>query len=127
VWTRRLIEALKDCGISSGWAYKKKSSNIHLKMSDFAENFFDLLLNIQSERPDLIAPDIDVQEDFGLSQSERRGVTTRAQAVKVPQDVIDWVNRWNIGEDDIVQGPMRVVYSERKQMMVTFLQFALRL
>jgi hypothetical protein len=36
VWTRRLIEALKDCGISSGWAYTNKSSNIQLKMSDFA-------------------------------------------------------------------------------------------
>jgi hypothetical protein len=106
VWTRRLIKALKDCGISSGWAYQNKSSNIQLKMSDFAEIFFDLLLNTQSEHPDLIAPDIDVQEDFGLSRSERRGATSRAQAVKVPQDVIDWVNRWNIGEDDVVQGPM---------------------
>jgi hypothetical protein len=89
VWTRILIEALKECGISPGWAYQKKSSNIQLKMSDFAEFFFDLLLNIQSERPDLIAHDIDVQDDFGLSRSERRGATTRAQVVKAPQDVID--------------------------------------
>jgi hypothetical protein len=71
-------------------------------MSDFAEIFFDLRLNIQSESLDFIARDIYVQEDFGLSRSERRGDTTRAQAVKVPQDVIDWVNRWNIGKDDVV-------------------------
>jgi hypothetical protein len=127
VWTRRLIKALKYCGISSGWAYKKKSSNTQLSMSDFAEFFFDLLLNIQSERQYLIAHDIDVQEYFGLSRSERRGATTRAHAVKVRQDVIDWVNRWNMGEDDVVQGPMRVVYSERNQMMDMFLQFSLPL
>jgi hypothetical protein len=66
-----------------------------------------------------------MQEDFGLSRYERRGATTRAQAVKVPHDVLDWVNRWNIGEEDEVQGPMRVIYLERKQMMEMFLHFSL--
>jgi hypothetical protein len=57
----------------------------------------------------------------------RRGAITRVQAAQVPQDVIDWVNRWNIGEDDVVDRPMRVVYLERKQMMETFLAFSLAL
>ena len=47
--------------------------------------------------------------------------------MQVTQDVIDWVNRWNIGEDDVVHGPMWVVYSEIKQMMETFLEFSLAL
>jgi hypothetical protein len=71
--------------------------------------------------------DIDVLDAYGLARSLRRGATTRAQAAQVPQDVIDWVNRWNIGEDDVVHGPMRVVYLERKQMMETFLAFSLAL
>jgi hypothetical protein len=98
-----------------------------MKMSDFSETFFATLLDIQGERDDLIAGDIDVLDAYGLDRSLRRGATTRAQAEQVPQDVIDWVNRWNIGEDDFVHGPMWVVYLERKQMMETFLAVSLAL
>jgi hypothetical protein len=121
---RRLIKALEECGIEKVWAYKKRADSTQMKMSEFAESFFELLQEIQRDRPDLIAPEIDVIKDYGLSRSERHGATTRAQAVKVPQDVIDWVNRWNIGEEDVVHGPVRVVYLERKQMMETFLAFS---
>jgi hypothetical protein len=98
-----------------------------MKTSDFSETFFATLLDIQGERDDLIAGDIDVLDAYGLARSLCCGVTKCAQSVQVPQDVIDWVNRWNIGEDDVVHGPMRVVYSERKQMMETFLAFSLAL
>jgi hypothetical protein len=98
-----------------------------MKMSDFSEILFATLLDIQGERDDLIAGDIDVLDAYGLARSLRRGATTRAQAAQVPQDIIDWVNRWNIGEDDVVHRPMRVVYSERKQMMEIFLAFSLAL
>jgi hypothetical protein len=84
-------------------------------------------LDIQGECDDLIAGDIGVLDAYGLARSLRRGATTRAQAAQVPQDVIDWVNRWNIGEGDVVHGPIRVVYSERKQIMETFLAFSLAL
>ena len=42
------------------------------------------------------------------------------QMTKVPKDIIDWVNIWNIGEVDVVQGPMRIVYSEQKQTTENF-------
>jgi hypothetical protein len=85
-----------------------------MKMSDFTETLFAALLDIQGERDDLIAGDIDVLDAYGLAKSLRRGATTCAQAAQVPQDVIDWVNCWNIGEDDVVQKTMWFVYSERK-------------
>jgi hypothetical protein len=47
-------------------------------MSEFSEEFFELLLEIQKDRPDLIASDIDVFEAFGMARSARRGATTRA-------------------------------------------------
>jgi hypothetical protein len=98
-----------------------------MNMSDFSETFFATLLDIQGERDDLIAGGIDVLDAYGLARSLHCGATTRDQAAQVPQDVIDWVNRWNIGKDDVVHGPMQVVYSERKQMMETFLAFSLAL
>jgi hypothetical protein len=91
-----------------------------MKMSDFSETLFSTLLDIQGKRDDLIACDIYILDAYGLARSLRRGAIPRAQAAQVTQDVIDWVNRWNIGEDDVVHGPMWVVYSERKQMMETF-------
>jgi hypothetical protein len=125
VWAQCLTTTLESCDIVSGWAFHRDGKQ--MKMSDFSETFFASLLDIQGERDDLIAGDIDVLDAYGLARSLRRGATTRAQLAQVPQYVIDWVNHWNIGEDDVVHGPMRVVYSERKQMMETFLAFSLAL
>ena len=75
-------------------------------MSHFSDFFFGTLLEIQEERPDLISADMNVLEDFGLARSARRGATTRAKEAGVDKDDIDWMNRWNIGEDDVVRGPM---------------------
>ena len=70
-----------------------------------------MLLDIQQYRPDLVAPDIDVINDYGLPRSEKRDSTTRSQAAKVPEDAINLMNRWNIGEEDVVHGLVRVLYS----------------
>ena len=96
-------------------------------MSEFGTYLFDMLLEVQRDRPDLIHSDIDVLEDFGLARYERRGATTRAQIVKMPIDIIDWVNRRNIGKGDVVHGPTRVLYSEQKKIIETFFEFSLAL
>jgi hypothetical protein len=41
-----------------------------------------------------------------MARSARQGATTRAQAVNVSQDIIDWMNCWNIGENNVVHGPI---------------------
>ena len=62
---------------------------------------------------------------YGLSRSKSKVATTRSQADKVPEDIINWTNCWNIGEEDMVHRPMRVVYLEHKQMLETFWDFLL--
>jgi hypothetical protein len=59
---------------------------------NISEAFCSLLLDIQKDRPYVIASGIYVLDAFGLVRSARRGATTRAQASKVPQDGIDRVN-----------------------------------
>ena len=54
-----------------------------MRISKFRPSFFDMLLEVQRDRPDLIHSDIDVLEDFGLARYEQRGATTRAQIVKM--------------------------------------------
>ena len=89
--------SLKDCGITRGWDYQKRSDGTQTRMSEFADSFFSMLLDIHQYRPELIAPGINVTNDYRLSRSERQGDTTRSQASKVPEDIINVMNRWEIG------------------------------
>ena len=83
---------------------------------DFAEFFFSIILDIQKDRPELIDTGIDVINYYGLSRSEIQGATARSQVAKVPKDVINWINCWNIGEEYVVHRSMRVVYLERQNV-----------
>ena len=60
-----------------------------MQMSEFLDSFFGMLLDIQQDRPDLIAPDIYVINVYGLSGSDRQGDTTRSQAAKLLEDVFN--------------------------------------
>jgi hypothetical protein len=96
-------------------------------MSYFEDDFYDRLSQIHQDEPTLFAEGINIQEDFHLSRSFRRGATTRATAAGVSSTDIDYINRWNIGADSSGSGPMRVVYSDRMQLIQAFLRFSLAL
>ena len=98
-----------------------------MRMYKFADYFFSMILDIQKDQPNLIAPDIDVIKNYRLSRSEGCVDTKISQASKVTGYFINWMNFWNIGEEDVVHGPMRDVYSEPKKMLETFLAFSLPL
>ena len=63
---------------------------------------------------------MDIMEDYHLARSLRRGATTRATNAGVLQPDIDWINRWNTEGKELIDGPMRVIYSDWKQMLETF-------
>ena len=69
IWAHILIGALKYCGITRGWYYKKQSDGTQMIMSEFADSFFSLILDIQKDQPNLIAPAIDVINDYLISRS----------------------------------------------------------
>ena len=46
------------------------------------------------ERPELIAKDVVISEEFGIYRSFRRGATLEATNRKVPKEVIEVNNRW---------------------------------
>ena len=83
IWAQICIVALMYHGITWGWSYQKQYDGIQMRMSDFADIFFSILLDIQQDRPYLIANDIYDINDCGLSMSERRGATTIAQSAEV--------------------------------------------
>ena len=56
--------------------------------------FHSSLPELQEERPNLLDPEIDVQRDFSLKRSLRRGSQTHALNRGIHPDVIDRNNRW---------------------------------
>lgn len=93
-------------------------------MSDFYDLFYTGLLEVQSRRPELFEKNVEILEDYHIARSFRRGAATRAQVAGVSSSLIDWVNRRGTGTEVLVKGPMRVTYSERKQMLDYFLEFS---
>jgi hypothetical protein len=121
LWAERLVEVLEAAGIRTGWAFQN-SDGEQLAMGNFSEKFYELLLAIQEESPDMFPGELDIIEDFHLSRSHRRGATTRATEAGVAGADIDWINRWNVDTEG--SGPMRVVYSDQTQLMEVFLRFS---
>ncbi|MGB8702432.1 MAG: hypothetical protein WCD18_23695, partial [Thermosynechococcaceae cyanobacterium] len=123
IWAERLVDTLAHFGITTGWAFQTSDGD-QMHMSEFEDNFYDLLLRIQQIDPSLFTEGTEILEDFQLSRSHRRGATTRATAAGVLGTDIDWINRWNIGADQNASGPMRVLYSDRVQLIDVFLRFS---
>ena len=66
IWAQKFIGSLKDCGITRVWDYQELSDETQMRMSDFADSFFVIILDIQQDRPDLIATAIDVINDYEI-------------------------------------------------------------
>jgi hypothetical protein len=50
-----------------------------VSMSDYKETFYDILHNIQDQRPDLIGADVNIEQVYGFYCSFRREAMTRAR------------------------------------------------
>ena len=123
LWLDRLVKLLEDLEIFSGWLFQDGDGN-QRTMSSFSEEFYRILFAIREEDSTLFEPTMDIMEDYHLARSLRRGATTRATNAGVSQPDIDWINRWNTEGEEMIDGPMRVIYSDRKQMLETFLRFS---
>ncbi len=63
-------------------------------------------------------------EDYHLARSLLQGAKTRATNAGVFQPHIDRIDRWNTEGEELIDGPMRVNYSDRKQMLEAFPRFS---
>jgi hypothetical protein len=124
-WGERLLQVLAEFNVHTGWAFQDARGK-QLPMSHFDEKFYDLLAQIKEEDPNLFTAEIDLLEDYHLARSFRRGATSRAGAVGVRPEDVDWINRWNVGADPGASS-MRVLYSDQLLMLDTFLRFSLPL
>lgn len=125
-WIQRLIQTLESKGVQSGWLFQTSNGD-QMRMTDFENLFYGYLRRIQEGHPELIAPDMDIEEEFGLARSFRRGSNTHARNQGVDPTIIDWINRWNTGEGQsnlVATGSMQQLYSDARQMLSTFLRYS---
>ncbi len=91
-WIGRLIQILQHQGARNGPLFRGAQGQ-HLRANHFEPNLISRLEHIQETKPHLIAANVDVEEEYGVSRSFRRGATLEAINNGVKPDVIDANNR----------------------------------
>jgi len=119
VWVTRLVELMILQNLQRGPAFSNRRGQ-PLDTRWLELELMDRLHIIQGERPDLIASDVNVHEDYGISRSFRRGATTEARNRGVQPNDIDVMNRWRNAENAQGRKPclrMQDHYSDIPQMV----------
>jgi hypothetical protein len=93
LWMIRVVEAYREMGKVQGWVYRD-ANGAPAKQGAFEAEFFEILREIQVRRPELIHPDVDVPDVYGMSRSLRRGYTTHATNRNILDADIKRLARW---------------------------------
>jgi hypothetical protein len=125
-WLEHLVALRERQGRYHGPAFCNDNGEV-VRMTDYEEVFYEILHDIQDQRPDLIGPEVDVEQVYGFYRSFRRGATTRAIEVGVSVPDIDLINRWRKVERAGGMQPsmaMRDHYTEVVQLKTSRLRFS---
>jgi hypothetical protein len=76
-WVGRYINILMENDIQNGPLFQDDQGK-SLKAGFFEPRFFDRLSQVQQRHPELLAPSVEVEEEFGISRSFRQGATSEA-------------------------------------------------
>ena len=125
-WVERLVVTLWEEGKTEGPAICDVEGYV-IESSKMNQEFREQLAIVQSLRPDLIKPTINVFELYNIRRSLRRGSSSIARRENVPGTIIDLVNRWSVNEYSRGRSRgarMRDYYTEIKLVMHTILPYS---
>lgn len=98
LWMERALKELDNVGIKNGPMFrvvKGKSGRVaKATVGDLDLLFHGVLKRVQALHPDIIPAHVNIEEDYSVKRSLRRGSTTEAQNRGIPSDVIEANNRW---------------------------------
>ncbi len=92
-WVHRVLESYAQHNIRSGYMFRNVDGT-KLKIKTMEPKFLDRLCEIKMARRDLIDPEVEVSEDYGVSRSFRWGGTLEATNQGAPPQVIALNGRW---------------------------------
>ena len=125
-WVERLVATLWKEGKKDGPAICDKDGYV-VESGRMNQEFREQLAIVQSVRPDLIKPTINVFELYNIRRSLRRGSSSIARREQVPGTIIDLVNRWSLNEYSRGRNKgskMRDYYTEIRMVMHTILPYS---
>jgi len=132
-WIKRAVDSYAKLGIVSGpfFRVQKKGGGFRrAKQSDLDPDFISVLLRVQGRWPNIIPPSVNVQDEYSIRRSLRRGSTTQAGNMQIPKEVIEANNRWRKhGNSRGVLPGMSMVerYSDAKASIMALLRYSLGL
>lgn len=104
-----------------------RSDGGRYRVADMNAFFWDLLEEVQEERPDLYDDNIDVRDRYSLNRSLRRGSDTEAYRLKIDNKAINLMHRWSTIEKAKGAQPRRSMqdhYAEVVDLLPLFLSYS---
>jgi hypothetical protein len=65
-----------------------------MSIAEMDEHLHVVLLEVQRQFPLVLSDTVNVQDEFSVYRSLRRGATSEAQNAQIPKEVIEANNRW---------------------------------
>jgi len=126
LWVRRLVQGQAHFQRFQGPAFCTRSGSPAFT-KDFELDILDRLHIIQQQHPELIPPDVQVYEEYGLSRSFRRGSTSEARSRGVQDSDVNLINRWRTFDNSQGRRPrlsMADHYSDIRLLIPALLRYS---
>ena len=97
LWLRQAVASWDDLSVDKGPLFQRTTARglcTRAKMGDLNPLFHDVLRRLQAINPGILPDSVDVEEEFSVSRSIRRGSTSQALNQKIPGEVVEANNRW---------------------------------
>lgn len=121
-WMKRLVNMIFEEGRTGGKLFQRRFKPA--KLIEFEEDWYDILLSVQ-DTTDLIDKSLDIRENAGILRTLRRGFTSHAINMEIPQELINAFNRWREeAKENGRKGSVRTIdlYSQLDTLKPTFLR-----
>lgn len=125
-WASRMRASLEERRRYHGFIFSNAKGK-QAKASTLEARFFEQLNFVRARHPNQFAPNVSIEDDYGIARSCRRGSSTEAANQKVPSEIIEMICRWRKVERAQGRAPnlgMREHYMEVSQALETYLQYS---
>ena len=117
------------CAVRSDVQSRGKGEGVYKRATtaDLNPSFIDILARVQKRWANAFAGDLDIEKEFSIGRSLRRGVTSEAQNMGIPREVIEANNRWRrqARAEGLTPGmSMMERYSDAKASVPTLVRFS---
>lgn len=119
-----LLQENKHIGIGPALCHEDGSPYNSVELNSELEA---MLLEIQSESPELIDPKVDIRAKFSINRSFRRGATTRVKENGIDEQSLSMNNRWRKHQNaggSLPNLSMSDLYHEISQALTSRLKFS---